>query len=257
MNASDVTQSVVESYDGYPIPFLVDYSATNTRAVVVITHGIFTDKREKGRFDRLSNRLNSSGYHTVRFDFRGHGESSLPFNRFNIADSILDLHAILRATKNQFSLPFFLVGSSFGGGIAILAISTLPPDSIRAISLLNPVLSYWDFAKGKNLFATQGSESFISQNRVVGDEHEFSTRLIVELGTLCPATALAIIGTPIILFHGSEDEKVSVSTSRRIAKKIDSIEYVEIAGAVHAFKDPLHERRVHEQTITFFDTWMR
>lgn len=73
--AQDPTDENIETVDGAKLRGIF-YKAANSKngSCVILLHEPFADPT-KGDWDGLAKTLASKGYHTLRFDFRGHGKS--------------------------------------------------------------------------------------------------------------------------------------------------------------------------------------
>lgn len=73
--ATDPTDELIETADGVKLRGIF-YKALNSKngSCVIIVHEPFTDPT-KGDWDGLGRALAKSGFHTLRFDLRGHGKS--------------------------------------------------------------------------------------------------------------------------------------------------------------------------------------
>ncbi len=58
---------------------------------VVLVHGITADRHEEGTFTVLAEKLETAGFHSIRFDFRGHGKSLIQSGAMTVAGEMLDL----------------------------------------------------------------------------------------------------------------------------------------------------------------------
>ncbi|MCB0321702.1 MAG: alpha/beta fold hydrolase, partial [Bdellovibrionales bacterium] len=98
------------------------YSAPErTRACALLVHGITADRHEWGFFDSLVREFADRGVSTLAIDYRGHGMSKFPIERLSLSGVMADVMAawsfLQKATPSVHS---FIVGNSFGGGIAYL-----------------------------------------------------------------------------------------------------------------------------------------
>ena len=108
--------------------------------VVVMCHGLGGNKVGKGRFSvLLSEQLAQHGIASVRFDFRGNGDSEGEFSSITSGRCLADLQSVIRWVEEQ---PAFdlsrcaLFGRSFGGLIAILGAAQWK--ACRTIAVLSP-----------------------------------------------------------------------------------------------------------------------
>jgi pimeloyl-ACP methyl ester carboxylesterase len=74
-NPTDPTDELIETADGVKLRGIF-YKATGSKngSCVILIHNPFTDPT-KGDWDGLAKTLAKNGYHTIRFEFRGHGKS--------------------------------------------------------------------------------------------------------------------------------------------------------------------------------------
>src|ERR1051325_10062982 len=68
---------------------------------VLLVHGFSVDLHEEGTFDKLVQALARRRLSTVRFSFRGHGESAGKQEEMTIAGERLDLSSAYRAMVEQ------------------------------------------------------------------------------------------------------------------------------------------------------------
>lgn len=113
--------------------------------VVVLLHGFTSNKNEDsivstgvGMFHHTAKRLSEAGYITLRFDFRGHGESDGDFEDLTISNLISDTLAAIDFIANQKGVNperIGLLGQSLGGLTA--AYVGCRDDRIKSVSLWN------------------------------------------------------------------------------------------------------------------------
>lgn len=252
----------VRTPDGHTITLSVEKAAgkQNSKSIAILTHGIFTDRDEKGRFVRLSQRLQSVGIDVVRFDFRGHGDSPLPSTDFNVSGGVIDYHSVLNWVASEGWPRVGVVGSSFGGGLVLLErlLPLLLP--VHGIVLLNPVIDYEaTFLKpilkwGKEIFSEKAIQQILEDGRAkVINDFEASLLFLTELSTIRPYQAIPTSKTPLLVFHGDSDEKVPWQPAKQCFTGLSNVTLKVIAGAGHGFKDPQIEDQVHGEAVS----WIR
>src|SRR3989344_5694414 len=69
---------------------------------VIFLHGLAADKNESNLFVDLSNLLAERGFHTLRFDFSGCGESRGDFQKIDINDYQADFRLVLQYLRNKY-----------------------------------------------------------------------------------------------------------------------------------------------------------
>lgn len=88
------------------------------RAMLVLVHGI---GEHSGRYGPFIRYFVEHGYGVAVYDQRGHGQSEGPRGHLeHFQDLLSDLALVLQHTKSAYpDLPYFLVGHSFGGQVAL------------------------------------------------------------------------------------------------------------------------------------------
>jgi predicted alpha/beta hydrolase len=132
----------IRTSDGAALRALVDDrpEGHELRATLVLAHAMFARKSSFGRRDRpgLSSVLTARGFRTIAFDFRGHGDSTVPGSDWGYDDLVRhDLPAVVEyARARGEEKPVLTVGHSLGGHVALAAQGTgrIAVDAIVAIA---------------------------------------------------------------------------------------------------------------------------
>ncbi|WP_315121796.1 lysophospholipase [uncultured Clostridium sp.] len=106
-------ESKIKSFDDTEIFYTKD-RVENPRAIVLIVNGLC---EHLGRYDYLTNKLNSFQYSVYRFDNRGHGRSGGERGYLEkFSDFLEDTNAIVDLAKEENKkCPIFMLGHSMGG----------------------------------------------------------------------------------------------------------------------------------------------
>lgn len=210
----------------------------------LMAHGILESKDEYGAFYvDLSQELASQRIGSLRFDFRGHGESSGDSRDISIKGDILDLKASLGQLPIKISEKFAIVATSFGAGPAILLASEIR-SRVSGLALIAPVLDYkrtflepetpWtreSFTPQALASADSGGELLLNGSKPL------SPALIQEFRSLHPEHALETLNLPTLIIHGTKDSMVPFAVSKAAAAPSRSIRLVELENADHGFTD--------------------
>lgn len=247
----------IKTVDGHSITIVYEKSDVNANnTLTILTHGIFTDKHEKGRFDKLSKRFLDAGSDVLRFDFRGHGESDLSPEHFTVTGALIDFVTVCKSPIVESYNKVAIVGSSFGASIVLLYLGTLNQINIDKLVLLNPVVDYSrtftqaDLEWGQSMFSKNVTENFyLDGYAMVTDKFRMSLDCFSQLLLIRPYDFINEIDIPTIVFHGDKDDKVSckISIDNFKGKELVSLDVVN--GAGHAFKTPEHEKYVHNASV--------
>jgi uncharacterized protein len=244
----------LESSDGHRIRLDVHRGSGATK-VVVLAHGIFTNRSEDGTLDALASGLAARGVTAIRFDFRGHGESAWPSSGFSPVGAMKDLHAaVLWCEMSGLELSF--VGSSFGASTVLNYLALRPEAKPSAVVLLNPVLDYEatfirpKTAWGRSLFSAERVATILSTDAARITPHFLAGYdLYAQLSTMRPYETLQSLAARALVFHGDHDDKVPVELTRgHLSAAPVPIDYREMKGAGHGFAEP-YGSQVREQTI--------
>jgi uncharacterized protein len=243
--------------DNHKITLIVEKAKTNNeKLVTVFCHGLFTNKREDGRSDRFASRLLEKGSDVVRFDFRGHGDSNLPTTAFNVTGAIIDLLSVMKMVASSGYQKINLIGSSFGGSIALLYMDLPFKEKIDSLVLLNPVVDYQrtiknpQLEKQGGLFSAKNIEQLLTKGKLTIEEgFDASLDFINQLLLIKPFENIKKITIPTLVFHGTNDDTVShlITVDHFEDAEICELDLVENAG--HAFKSREAEEYVQSKAV--------
>lgn len=124
---------------GRRISAVLSRSSRPGPAAVVLCHGFLSSKNSTTN-KALTRMLNAAGIATFRFDFFGQGESDGPFEDITVSLAIGQAHAAVSLIRQQGYERIGLVGSSFGGLVAIL--TTAQRQDIACLALKCPVVDF-------------------------------------------------------------------------------------------------------------------
>src|SRR5216684_4900200 len=114
------------------------YEAAAPRAAVLALHG-WAD--HAGRWRDVGERLCAAGYSTYFLDLRGHGRSGGRRGHLSRFSQLLgDLQAFRRVVRLRTDRPQLLLGTSFGGLVALRYLETQPSDPIAGTVVVSPWL---------------------------------------------------------------------------------------------------------------------
>jgi len=177
----------------------------------------------------------------IRFDYRGHGESSGRFEECVISDWLEDTLAVLDELSQG---PLLLVGSSLGGWLMLRA-ALARPGRVKGLVGIAAAADFTEELMWKQLtedererLKREGALHFPSQ---YSDEPTTITRALIEDGRkhILLASPIAFLG-PVRLIHGLADPDVPFETSFRIAMRLVSadVEIILVKGGGHRLSEP-------------------
>lgn len=250
----------VESSDGHRIRLDI-HRPVNSGAsprVVILLHGIFTN-RSDGNGEQIGDQLADAGITAIRFDFRGHGESSWSSTLFSPLSAARDLHAVILWCKAN-SASISLLGISFGGGIALTYLGLNPTFTMSRMVLLSPVIDYQatfispELPWGKGLFNAERVEQLKNNAKTRLTPHFVAgASLYEEMVFLRPYKALETVNCNTLLVHGSQDDKVPVSAVRQHSSQFAStVTYLEVPDADHSLASSSIELELDRRIVSWF-----
>ena len=187
----------------------------------------------------------------LRFDYRGHGQSSGRFEDGTIGDWLGDALAALDELTEG---PQILIGSSMGGWIALLA-ARARPERVAGLIGIAPAPDFTeDLIWGR---ATPELRAALQRDGYVDRPSEYSLapyritlRLIEEGRDHLLLNAPIPLTCPLRLIHGLQDVDVPWQTSLRLAEAVasDDVEVILVKSAAHRLSEPEDMARL-ERTI--------
>ena len=224
-------------------------NAKNAPAVI-LCHGFAGDKIGKYRLRvRLARALCKNGFVVFRFDFSGHGDSEGEMDDISITQELDDLECAINYLKKQpavDSKKIGIVGHSLGGEIAILeaaknhfdcvrkAFEDASPQNpeIKAIVLFAPVTDYRRLDKE----FMQSSEAAEKTGFGERSSHRIKKLYFDEMKKFRPLEEIGKINAPLLVLHGTADDRVDISGSKELVEKANAPKkLVVIPGADHYF----------------------
>jgi len=220
---------------------------TKTERLVLLCHG-FMSSKESSTNRALTGRLLPLNIATLRFDLFGHGESEGPFEKLTLSRCLSQTEGLLQWCKENGYLQIALVGSSFGGLVAIHTAARHP--ELFSVALKCPVSDYpplWRARLGEagmKAWKESGRLSFATPEGKIRLEYSFYEDLL-KYDTYREA---AKIQSPTLIVHGEADEYVPFDQSLRLFDTLrltnDRKKLEAIPGANHEFSNLDHFNRM-------------
>ncbi|MEM2905156.1 MAG: alpha/beta fold hydrolase [Candidatus Bathyarchaeia archaeon] len=221
---------------------------------IVMCHGYTGNKAEAHRlFVQAARRFAADGFAVLRFDFRGHGDSEGGFEETTFSGELEDFAHALDVVEDEPSVDasrIGVVGLSLGGAVALCgSASDKRLSAIVAWSTPATLMSFSQMALKLPLVVLRpGVEAYEQPNgfyvgkAFVKDVLKHSP--VDEVGRIAPR--------PVLLVHGTEDEKVPFENARRLYGAAGQPRrLIAIEGGDHVFTKWQHMNRVFEETSFF------
>jgi len=206
---------------------------------VVLGH-CFTCTRHTGILREVGARLAAEGFHVLRFDFSGNGQSEGVFIETSYTRYITEMEAAANFLKASGVKWLGFAGHSMGAAISVLAGTRL--SGISAVCAIAGRLTGMDptriFSQDqKRQLQETGRVEFVSRGRQL----ELDSRFLNDMLSHDMLAAVASLNIPLLIVHGAMDDIVPADQALK-AQSVnpDHSELVIIPGADHFFSQVDH-----------------
>ncbi len=213
--------------------------------VVVMFHG-FTGNHIESHFifAKLSRALEKAGISSVRFDFRGSGDSEGTFEEMTLSSEVSDARVMANYARNKFKGNLGILGLSMGGTVALLTAPDLNPD---ALVLWAPA------AKNREVFTSGGMPQQVEKGKYIDvGGIQISGAFVSDILTMNAFESAKHYSGPVLILHGTSDSTVPFKHSQDLVKEFDQATLVPVEGADHVFPSVQWSSFVIEKTVSFF-----
>ena len=230
-----------KSYDGYELEGTL-LKADKEKAALLFVHGITSSRDELGFHSDYAKYLSDNGISTLRFDYRFHGVNESKLENLSLCGIVNDIDAAFNALKTNIdnkTKSFFIVGTSFGGGLSAFWVDKNNKSEIRKVILNAPVINYENDVLERNDLISDGLLSEKAQKElkkkgfVNSSDIHFGRGLINELKYVNGISAIQNLGSKVVIFHGDEDEDVPLDSTKKYKANSTGLEIIK--GVGHGF----------------------
>lgn len=220
----------------------------------LLLHGFTGTKSEAHRmYVKLARALAGHGVASLRFDFRGSGDSAGEFEDLTIRSMVADaLEAVrfLARHKQVNSRRLALVGMSMGGAVAAHVVA-------RERSRFKTLVLWAPVAEGAGILddlSTPEAVASLAETGITDYEGNLvGVQFIRQFADMRPLREVVKSNCPVLLIHGGRDQTVPPHHSDLYEKALRAhkrmVKKVIIPGADHTFNRHLWEQRVLTETV--------
>ncbi|WP_164918834.1 alpha/beta hydrolase family protein [Actinomyces oricola] len=229
-----------------PIPGVVMMPRGGSR-LVIFSHGIQGNRDEYlDTQRRLAYMLYENGVGSLRIDYRGHGNSAASLEEYCIRTQTDDLRRSIDWSIKEFGLSnVALAGISFGAP-ATLICAARRPSYISKLVLVAPVLDMrttfiepitsWGISK----FGLDRIRQALATGDGIKIDDGYTLGIDV-VSEMCefdiPFFVSALVDKQIVIFHGSDDDMVPLSSSEAVADANNNISLVIMPHTEHGLTE--------------------
>lgn len=231
-----VERLTFQDHHGQTVSALLSRPETPTSRIAILCHGFLSGK-DSTTNKTLTCLLNQQGLATFRFDFFGQGESQGPFENLTTSLAVDQAMAACNLMTEKGYSTIGLVGSSFGGLVAIL--TTAIRNDIACLALKCPVVDFSEELRlqfGPDEMARWQETDTIPN--IMGGTDRISLKYLFyedSLQRVAYGPAEHIIA-PTLIVQGDQDECVPLHQSRRLHDALRGPKRLDLLpGADHQF----------------------
>jgi uncharacterized protein len=229
------------------------------RPAIVFCHGFEGNKCGRHRaYVTLAQEFAKSGFVSLRFDYRGSGDSEGEFKDVTLEGEISDtLKAIDLLSEDDQVDPdrICLFGRSLGSVIAIQAAAR--HQAIKSIALWAPIYStvfwreLWEASQRNTL--TEGQEKALERLHRIPNGTFLSEFFNVDIGK----ELQTLSAIPLLLIHGEKDSVVPIQQSEMYQKARQRVEgatsFIRLPNTEHDFSDQVEQEMAMRKTYDWFN----
>ena len=240
--AFDVIEHISENHrnDHANVAINLEVSVTPPRAAslvapkgsVILLHPWSTDGASMALW---AVKFESAGYVVVMPDLRDQGESDIAAVGYGPreAKDLSDMVAQLRR-KNALPGPLYLLGSSYGGSVALFGANTV--SDVRGVVALEPYANAADTirrAPSSHLFGYDWLQRWITRKEVDDAILRADRKLGLDLASIDAGNAVAASSACMLVISGSSDVLIPPESMRTMTNRSPRAQYVETPGDDH------------------------
>lgn len=206
---------------------------------IVLGH-CFTCTRHTGILREAGARLAAAGFHVLRFDFSGNGQSEGVFIETSYTKYIAEMETAANFLRADGVKWLGFAGHSMGAAVSVLAGARV--SEIQAVCAIAGRLTGMDPSRifsqdQKRQFEETGRLEFVSRGRQL----ELDSRFLNDMLSHDMPAAVASLRIPLLIVHGTQDDIVpSDQAEKAHSTNPDHSELVIIPGADHFFSQAEH-----------------
>ncbi len=235
--------------NGYTLRGLFSKPENEFRGIVVMFHGFTGHKNEHGYlFKQLTKTLVDDNYATLRYDFRGNGESDGEFTDYTFLSEIDDgIEIVKEAYILNGKKPIILLGFSMGGAIAS-RVSLQLEELIEKLILISPAGNMPEIINSR--FATRQIDN--NGNIDMGGYY-MNIAIKKELENYDMYKDIELFTKPVLIFQGKADTSVPPSYSKKYHDLYKVSQYYLIEGAEHGYAKVEYRKIINKKILEFLN----
>jgi hypothetical protein len=224
------------------------YCASSTDSpIAILCHGFRSSMNSPG-LCALEKKLVAEGFATMKFDFRGHGESGGNFEELIVGGEVDDLNAAISFVEKNVGKRIGVVGSSLSGLVSIIQASR--DSRIKVLALRAPVSDFKALYSANYDIIGWKKNGFTTTYSRAGKAFKLNYAFYEE-GLKYDAYELAEkIRAPTLIVHGDKDDSVPLEQSEKLLKHLRcEKKLVVIKGGTHFLGEVEEHARIQNEAV--------
>ena len=226
---------------------------------VLFCHGLAGQKIGKHRmYVLLAESLSKMGIASLRFDFRGSGDSEGDFGDMSLEGEVNDAEKAFEFLAQQpeiDSARIGVFGRSFGGAIAVIAAHRF--GKVKSMTLWAPVYNAYQWEEHWEMLETHQIDEERRHELLRINGQLPSLSFYKELFSMTTDKELkALEKVPLLLIHGEKDPLVSIQHSEKYAEirkeAPTKTEFIRLPHGDHDFTHPEEKLKAISHTCQWF-----
>lgn len=227
--------------------------------VVLVCHGLAGNKTGRHRvYVDLATQLAKEGIATLRFDYRGCGDSEGTFYETTLEGYYSDAGLCLDYLKNHPRIDasrIGIYGCSFGGAVAVKTASQ--EGAVKAMSLWCPIFSGREWLQLWQEAQTTGVDEKLIQEMMCVNGQQGSREFFKDFFHIDVRSDLMHLQyLPLLHVHGESDTRVSLQHAGDYAscrqKSAAPTKFIRLPNTDHAFSHAAERSQAIEETLKWF-----
>lgn len=231
---------------------------------VIMCHGLAGNRIGKYRiYVLIAEKLSELGIASLRFDFRGSGESEGDFTNMTVESEVSDAMCALEYLKKHPLIDasrLGILGNSFGAAIAVLAAAE--EKGIKSIALMAAVFSSKSWRKKYEMLADTSDESLREELARVLDGNVLGPTFFKGFFQLDLTEAMKTLETiPLLHIHSDFDDRVTIDQARLYENsRVNSsgrTRWVRLQNCDHEFSSAEERVLIVDEVSRWFNSTLR
>ena len=215
---------------------------SKSKSIIILSHALANDKSERGKLDRVAEKLNNSGYGVLAFDFSGCGESD--DDTLTIEKEVDDLKSAISFVKSRGFQKIALFGHSVGCLVTLRAYSKEIETMVLWSPITNKVKYRWEDKLSKEQLREVKEKGYFTRTRknAIRKIYHIDKKMLKERESVNQKQLLKSISCPVLIIQGTKDASVPIEDSENAIKLLSKESKLKLVeNADHDFTEHVSE----------------